>query len=118
MSANPSYIPFELRQIVTSAVNTMTSSVKKEKRKSNKRELDAAEEEESGSSATSTPVKHILQKGKKASKKQTVHKLQATHAKESFIDPDATEEEMDVEGPAVKTGDHVAEVHLHDTIDR
>ena len=31
MSANPSYIPFELRQIVTRAINTMTSSVKKEK---------------------------------------------------------------------------------------
>ena len=29
MSANPSYIPFELRTIVTRAINTMTSSVKK-----------------------------------------------------------------------------------------
>ena len=83
MSANPSYIPFELRTIVTRAINTMTSSVKKEKRKSNKREVHASEEEESGISATSTPVKHIVKKGKKATKKQNLHKLQATHADES-----------------------------------
>ena len=62
LSANPSYLPFELRQIVTRAINTLTSSVKKEQKKTKKRELPASEEEESGISATSTPVKHIVQK--------------------------------------------------------
>ena len=59
-------------------------------------------------------MKHIVKKGKKATKKQNVHKLQATHAEESVFDPYATEEEMDVEEQAVNMGDHVAEVHLYD----
>jgi len=114
LSANPSYLPFELRQIVTRAVNTLTSSVKKVQKKSNKRELPPSEEEESGASATTTPVKHIQHKGKRISKKQTVPQLQATNTNESNYDPDATEEEMDVEEKEVNKGDHLAEEHLYD----
>ena len=113
LSANPSYLPFELRQIVTRAINTLTSSVKKEHKKSKKRELPACEEEESGASASTTPVKH-LHKGKRTSKKQTVPQLQATNPNQSNIDPDATEEEMDVGENEVKKDDHVAEAHLYD----
>jgi len=90
LSANPSYLPFKLRQIVTRAINTLTSSVKKEHKKSNKSQLPASEEEESGVSASTTPVKHIVHKGKRTSKKQTVPKLQAINAEESNIDPNAT----------------------------
>ena len=72
LSANPSYIPFELRNIVTRAINTLTSSLKKVKTNSNKREQHACvtEEEEGTISASTTPVTHIKKKGNRAGKKQ------------------------------------------------
>ena len=43
-------------------------------------------------------------KGKRAGKKQKLVELEAIHADESTVDPDATEEEMDAEVHEVNPG--------------
>ena len=105
LSANPSYIPFELRNIVTRAINTLTSSLNKVHSKLNKRQEHAAvtDKEKSTVSASATPVKHKGKKGMRAAakqklvqleelhdEKQKLVQLEELHEDETMVDPDAT----------------------------
>ena len=73
LSANPSYIPFELHNVMTRAINSLTSSIKKVNRKSNNREQHASvtEEEEGPISASTTPVKHLQKKEREQEKSKS-----------------------------------------------